>query len=1855
MKKTIDQQAIIKKMFLKIKELETEIAKLNEPIAVIGMGCRFPGGANSPESFWERLLQGYNPISEIPRERWDINHYFDHDPLAKGKMYTKYGAFIDKIDHFDPEFFGIAPREAEKMDPQQKLFLSVAWEGLENAGQAVDQLHDSKTGVFLGIGSHDFASLLLRLGDESLDPYFGPGTHFSIAAGRLSYLLGLHGPSMAVDTACSSSLVAFHLACKSLQNNECDLAISGGVHLMISPELMVSFCKARMLSVDGKCKTFDASADGFGRGEGCGVLILKRYSDAIANKDNILAIVKGSNVNQDGRTAGLTAPNRFAQENLIRETLKKSKVPPEDVSYIECHGTGTILGDPIEITALQAVFEANHNKQNPLYIGSVKTNISHLESASGSAGLIKTILSMNKETIPPHINYSTLNPHIDIDKDAFVIPKQKVAWTNPNKKIAGISSFGYGGTNSFVLVESTPLKFNPKKPSNRRGYDLLTISAKSEAELSNYIAKYVDFLKQNKEENFQNICFTANSGRSQFSHRLALVASSTEDCYTKLCDYLSKNNSYEVSKGVLKKEKKIKVAYYFSDNFHIYKNIAQSLYDEKTIFRRSLKQCDELTQNIIGFSILNSILNGNEDNNQSYNSLVCFSLQYSLAKLWIACGIKPQLYIYDGTGEYVARCIVGHYPLQEAIKLIIDPSLDGVNNDQLVTDPSNVELIAGNDAREQLKKYLVVSLGPGKQDNISVYEDITLITHFDASSGSWRKFLLNLSKMFVIGAKFECAEIYQDDSVHRVALPTYPFQERRVWIHEEHKTFSGRPIKPKLDIDNVLKNCNKIPNNRPYNLLSISAKEERLSERFKSNLLKHLNVHPNTHISDVAYALHVSKDEFPYRQFFICNNALDAKSMLQQATASLSSMEYGSNVLSTKGEPKIVFLCSGVGEHYINMGRGLYEIEPFFRQQIDKCSKLLNQHLGKDIRTVLFSNKENEDSKSLLNQTEYLQAAVFIIGYASAMFWMECGIKPAALIGHSTGEYLAACLSGVLTLKDALYLLVKRAKIINKLPTGMMLAVPMRSEDLISYLKNSDISLGAVNGPSLCVVSGTLKAITKLEKQLLEEYIITKRLPVNHPFHSETIALVQNELLTLFKSIKFKDPKIPYISNLTGNYISSEEARSPGYWYMHTKNTVLFSQGIKRLIKNNSLFLEVGPGRNLVSAVLQHQTKDINLKGRTFNSIRNTIQEHDDYEYLLNTMGNMWLQGIKINWNCLYCDSLNHNNLSHSTFDKKYYCSTLKNEDYAGAKSLSKLEATEEFLHSVQTMDEKEKPKGELEKKLTEIWTKNLGVSKIGRDDNYLSLGGDSIKAIYMIAELKKNNLSLKVRDIFTNPVLKDLAKVIKKNKEPANNPTINSGENYMTLQDKWLNKIKKRMLGRYNRELTIENIYPITSAQERILIQSLFYKNNSFYLTSQSYVLEGNVNIDLLKQSFIKLVERHESLRSNFDYNIKSSTGIQIVFKSRIVEIPFYDISNLNASAQKNKIKNFINLEAEVGIDLTKENILRLSIFKSHSNKYDLVFTFCQIGMDGWSFQILIKEFIEIYFLLLNKQTINLPAPPSLGLYYSWYEKYNKSLPIQFWTKYLSGYNHDANSVFKESQAESKRNMKQKEIKLDADTSERINNFIKSNKITLTTLLTCLWGIVLGYLFKKKDVVFGLTVSGRTTEIFGIENMFGLFLNVIPIRISLANMSIIEMLFKLQKAESDIMDNSYAPLPLLIKKLGLSNKFITHIMTIQNFYNEEEIFETLKSNGSAFTFQISDGIDNIGYNLNFMVNLKPTISFRYYYNSNVVDKNKIDEASKIMLALIEIITSNAKLTIQEINKAIPGVLADTPVSNITV
>jgi len=888
-----DRQAVLLESVREIRRMRAELERVErartEPIAIVGMSCRMPGGAHDPDAFWDFLMAGGDGISEIPASRWDVDRYYDPSGEATGgRMNTRRGGFLRGIDQFDAPFFGISPREATSLDPQVRLVLEVGWEALEHAGQAPDRLMGSATGVFMGVTTYDYGQLQMQqVAPADLDAYGVTSNASPFAAGRLSYWLGLSGPSMTLDTACSSSLVAVHLALQSLRAGECSMALAGGVNVLLSPEWFVVLSKARMLAPDGRCKTFSKEANGYVRGEGCGIVVLKRLSDAVANGDRILATILGSAVNQDGRSGGVTVPNASAQREVVRTALRAGSVAPGRVSYVEAHGTGTPLGDPIELRALHAVL-GRRDAAQPLVVGSVKTNIGHLEPAAGVAGLIKAVLSLQHQQIPPHLHLTEVNPEIALDELGMTIPTRAIAWPagDGGPRVAGVSSFGASGTNAHVVVEEAPEPAVPETGPDRSAH-VLTLSARSRDALTALAGRYRDQLAAAPADALADaladICFTANVGRAHFAHRAAITAGTTA----------------------------------------------------------------ELAERVAALAAGGDLPNG------------------------VVTGQRPT----------------------EA--------------------------------------------------------------------------------------------------------------------------------------------------------------------------------------------------------------------------------------------PQVVFLFTGQGAQYPSMARSLYDTERTFREVIDECDAVLRPHLGRSLHSVLFPI---EADTALINETRYTQPALFAVEYGLATLWRSWGIEPAAVLGHSIGELVAACVAGVMSLEDGLMLAARRGGLMDDLCTGgamaAVFATPQRVRAALAPFAD-EVSLAAVNGPESVVVSGAEAALSALTAVLSAQGIQSRPVTVTRAFHSPLMEPMLDAFEEVAARLTFAAPRIPLVSDVTGEVLAGETAFSARYLREQVRAPVDFHAGMGTLFAQGyRTFLEVGPGPTLAGMATRFAPRD----GQPYHFLPSLRPRHDDWRVLLDSLGGLYARGCDVDW-----------------------------------------------------------------------------------------------------------------------------------------------------------------------------------------------------------------------------------------------------------------------------------------------------------------------------------------------------------------------------------------------------------------------------------------------------------------------------------------------------------------------------------------------------------------------------------------------------------------------------------------------
>ncbi|WP_373195751.1 type I polyketide synthase [Mycobacterium marinum] len=662
---TAQQRAALSEEFSRASRTTTA-----EPVAVVGIGCRFPGNVTGPDSFWDLLVEGGNAISGIPAERWDADDYYHPDPLTPGHMTTKWGAFVADIAGFDAEFFGITPREAASMDPQQRMLLEVTWEALEHAGIPTESLAGTRTAVMMGVYFNEYQSMLAS-SRENVDAYTGTGNSHSITAGRISYLLGLRGPAAAIDTACSSSLSAIHLACQSLRLRETDLALAGGVSATLRPETQIAISAWGLLSPEGRCATFDAAADGFVRGEGAGVVVLKRLTDALRDQDQILAVVRGSAVNQDGRSNGITAPNTAAQCDVIADALRSADVAPESVHYVETHGTGTQLGDPIEFEALAATYGLIKGQDgDSCALGAVKTNIGHLEAASGVAGFIKAVLAVQHGQIPPNLHFSQWNPAIDAASTRLFVPLDNIAWpSDSGPRRAAVSSFGLGGTNAHAIVEQGP----ELSPAGRRGTDdevtTLVVAGKTPARVAATAGMLADWMEgPGAEVALADVAHTLNHHRSRQARFGTVVARERAQAVAGL-RALAANQHAPGVVNPADAPPEPGTVFVYSGRGSQWAGMGRQLLADEPAFAAAVAELEPVFLAEAGFSLHDVLANGTELVGIEQIQLGLIGMQLTLTELWRSYGIQPDLVIGHSMGEVAAAVVAGALTPAEGLRV----------------------------------------------------------------------------------------------------------------------------------------------------------------------------------------------------------------------------------------------------------------------------------------------------------------------------------------------------------------------------------------------------------------------------------------------------------------------------------------------------------------------------------------------------------------------------------------------------------------------------------------------------------------------------------------------------------------------------------------------------------------------------------------------------------------------------------------------------------------------------------------------------------------------------------------------------------------------------------------------------------------------------------------------------------------------------------------------------------------------------------------------------------------------------------------------------------------------------------
>lgn len=1360
-----------------------------EAIAIIGMSGRFPG-ANSVEKFWENISNGVCSIKFFDKQT--LNNFGIHEEQINHPHYVNASGIIEELDKFDEKFFGYFPLEASVLDPQHRIFLEIVHEALENAGYASGKCKEL-IGVFAGTNQNSYFTNYVASNHEIIE-LFGLweaqiATSPHLLANRVAYKLNLSGPCLNINTTCSTSLASVAVACEYLENLKCDIAIAGGVHLILPDEIGYLYREGGILSVDGYCRAFDKKASGTVPGSGAGVIILKRLGDALKSRDNILAIIKGHALNNDGSNkAGFVAPSVEGQKKCITQAQIKAKVLPHTINYIEAHGTGTQLGDSIEIQALKEVFTGKEITEGFCALGTVKPNIGHADAASGIIGLIKVILCLKNKKLAPHIGTRPSSLNEELEKSPFFINTALANWQRVNSSTplrAGVSSFGIGGTNVHVIVEEADL-------------------------LPSY--------------------------------------SST-----------SLNNTYI-----------------------------------------------------------------------------------------LICSAKSKK--------------------------------------------------AFNDVKNRLLKYM-------KQ--------------------------------------------------------------------------------------------------------SVANKQASKSE-----------------FANFIYTLQVGREDYLFRLALCCKNFENAIELLEKDINKINSKEHS----MTKFQGT-VFMFPGQATQYVNVARKLYERESFFKSLIDECcDKVLDIH-GINIKNNIFCEYNIKDNIKLQPHTQHDQLSLFIIEYSLASLLMHWGIVPTAMIGHSLGEYVAACLSGVMTLSEALKIIFWRGKFMHMVEKGVMIAVPLSPRDITPFL-NNEVSLAAINAPSLCVLSGSTEGVAKFQSAVANKLeandLGCKLLRTSHAFHSFMMEGAAKKLKDALKEIEFKEPKIPYISNLTGTWISNEIINNKDYWIDHLCKPIKFSNGIRTLQESGIyIYAEVGPGSALSSFVRLHfQNNSYDNTIQIFNKYHaDGIDEYDIYAGL----ADLWVHGAYIDWQqVFFSDDRRRIPLPTYPYDKRKHWIDNKvspksciTANHLGEQNSKIVESIVEPAQNL--MNNGKGTSNKIEENLVEIWELIFGIHSVGIFDDFFKLGGHSLTAIQLVSLIRKKfSIDIPLKHIFENPNIFTLAKCIQH--------IMNEKNQY------FLPPIVAK---------PYRSSAPLSSIQEQFWFLEKMAGEKPLYNLSTTFWLKGKLDINAFTEALDMLIKRHTVLGSTLE--LINNVIVQIITNDFLLSSFFelFDLSTLSEEDKNKEILRLNQIEINKPFNFTKGPLIRSQLISLSIEEHLLTISVHHAACDGWSLNILFKELSEIY----NAHKANRdPILPNLPVQYADFAEWQQNLlpkeiikkQLAYWERKLKGVPPLLKLPIDKPRPQ-KQNYKGAFycFSLPELVLKNIKNLAeKYNATFFMTILSALSVLLHGYC-NQNDIVVGTPIANR--HYTNVEGLIGCFLNMLSLRIDCEEkLSFIELLQQIRQVTLEAYENRDVPFRQIINHLQI-------------------------------------------------------------------------------------------------------------------
>jgi len=1350
----------------------------SDDIAIIGMAGQFPGAADIG-AFWQNLRDGVESIRVFSDEELLASGV---DPqLFNRPDYVRASGTIDRPDHFDAAFFGYPPREAELLDPQQRLFMETAWTALEHAGYPVGEL-DMPVGVFAGAGSPTYFFNNLWP-NQALRAQFGQqqllmGGDKDFVAARAAYKLDLRGPAISLSTACSTSLVAVHVARQSLLQGECRLALAGGVTVFFPQKQGYVYQQGAILSPDGHCRAFDADAEGSVGGAGVATVVLKRLRHAREDGDTVHAVIKGSAINNDGiGRVGFTAPSVEGQARVVREAMRG--LDYESVSYIETHGTATRLGDPIEVSALNQAYRTGTRKTGYCALGSVKTNIGHLDTAAGVTGLIKTVLALQHREIPPTLHFKQPNPQIDFDDSPFFVNAVLRPWASATPRRAGVSSFGIGGTNAHVVLEEAPAQ---------------------------------------------------------------------------------------------------------------------------------------------------------------------------------------------------------------------------------TSDPA-----------------------------------------------------------------------------------------------------------------------------QPWQLICLSAKTETALQQYRHDLAGYLARHPDVNLADVAHTLHVGRARFAHRGFIVARDTAELVAQLGQE----KSRHWQRGRVDGQ-RARVAFMFPGQGSQYPGMGRGLYEQEAVFRDAVDECAKLLQPHLQLDIRALIHPEVADEAAVAALKGSQAAQPALFTVSYALARLCQSWGIEPVAMIGHSIGEVVAACLAGVFSLADALELVAVRGRLMQDVPAGEMLGVMLPHEEVEALLPDG-VHVAAHNAPRLTSVSGAPDAIGQLVALLQERRILFTRLQTLNAAHSPVMAPVLEPLRAHLNTVRLNPPQRPFVSNLTGTWITPEQATSADYWCAHLRQPVRFTEGLQTLAaQGTDLLLEVGPDMVLTSFAQQHRPQ---LKLTALNLLRSAASTQDDRAWVLGALGQLWLKGVAIDWAALRgAERRLRLPLPTYPFERQRYWIEPVQQLPVTAGTAAAATATAPALPAGGSCTVTCLPSGNrpdlptdylapvtpTQQQLAAIWQSLLGVEPIGLHDDFFRLGGNSLLGLQVLSRLREAfAVEIPLNTLFVQPVLEDLAAWL--------DSQSSQGQAALTVLPPIVPQPADAPL-------------VMSFSQQRLRFLAQMEEGDSATYNLPGVVhLTGRLDEVALREAFVALVRRHDSLRLSFPL----VAGEVVVRKGEVYDpVVIDDIRDQSADERQTLSRAWMTRHAQAPFDLSTGPLLRLNVLRLAEQEHLLLVNMHHIISDGWTIGLLIHEWCQLYNGLVRGEPVELPA---LAIQYTDYAAWQRqwlqgevlARQMDYWGTKLAGAPEllELPTDFPRPAVTSYQGAHQRLV-LPAALAQRLEAFGQANGATLFMTLMAAFKVLLYRYSGQTDLLVGTPVANRTQR--DTEHVVGFFVNTLVLRDVLEPQGdFLQWLQQVKQTELEAHDHQDLPFDHLVEHLN--------------------------------------------------------------------------------------------------------------------